>query len=312
MNRFSSSFLAGDLSSYEAQAAALDDTRPHPTEEALAHFGEAAMTEALDLLLGTALEDFAPTILETMIGAFHSAVQRIERDADRARGELAQLTRDFDGSEVVDTEIQDATRRARAADVAVMAVEFIRDAASATYTTATGEVWTAWRSTVKASRTTAAQIEARDAIRAAKARKHGGCDPGQAVVAFRGSPKADTAIDASRIFDALNWAHSQWPGMALATTGAKGAEKIAIRWAAQKNVTLVKAQPDFDRHGKAAPFRANDEMIELEPVCCMTLANTLDAGRAASTDPFGPALNLGQKASERGIRHIAVALPKAA
>ncbi|HYG27134.1 MAG TPA: DUF2493 domain-containing protein [Caulobacteraceae bacterium] len=312
MNRFSSSFFTGDLSSYEAQAAALEDTRPHPTEDALVQFGEAVVNEGLDLLLGTGLEDFSPIIVETIIGGFHAAAQRIERDADKARDQLASLTRDFDGSEVTDTEIQELTRKARMADVAVMAVEFIRDAASATYTTATGEVWTAWRSNVKASRTTAAQIEAKDALRAARARKHGATDPGQSIVAFRGSPKADTGVDAARIFDALNWAHAQWPDMALATTGAKGAEKIAIRWAAQKNVTLVKAQPDFERHGKAAPFRANDQMIELDPVCCITLAQSLDGGRGEATQPFGPALNLGQKADERGIRHIAVRLPKIA
>jgi hypothetical protein len=311
MTRFSSSFFTGDLTAYEAQAAALEDTRPHPTEDALVQLGEAIMTEAMDILLGTALEDFSPIVLETLIGGLHSAAQRLERDADKARDQLAALTRDFDGSEVLDTEIQDVTRKARSADVAVMAVEFIRDAASATYTTATGEVWTAWRSSVKASRTTAAQIEAKDALRAARSRKHGAVDPGQTVIAFRGSPKADTGADAARIFDALNWALSQWPDMALATTGAKGAEKIAIRWAAQKNVTLVKAQPDFDRHGKAAPFRANDEMIELDPVCCITLAHSLDGLRGEATQPFGPALNLGQKADERGIRHIPVKLPRA-
>ena len=104
--------------------------------------------------------------------------------------------------------------------------------------------------------------------------------------------------DAHRIFDALNWAQAQWPDMALATTGAKGGEKIAIKWAKQKAVTLVLAKADFDKNGRAAPFRANDELIALEPVCVLTLANTLNGTRAASLQPFGPALNLGQKAAE--------------
>ncbi|MNT61762.1 hypothetical protein D3C72_1994260 [compost metagenome] len=94
--------------------------------------------------------------------------------------------------------------------------------------------------------------------------------------------------------------------MALATTGAKGAEKLAIRWAQQKGVTLILARADFDTHGKAAPFRANDELIALEPTCCLTLARSLDEGRAADGRPFGPALNLGQKAMEQGVRHLAV------
>jgi hypothetical protein len=117
---------------------------------------------------------------------------------------------------------------------------------------------------------------------------------------------ADTADDANRIFDALNWAQTQWPDMALATTGAKGAEKLAIKWAKSKNVTLILAKADFDKNGRAAPFRANDEMLELDPVCVLTLANSLNPLRGEGMKPFGPALNLGQKAAEKGIRHVTI------
>jgi hypothetical protein len=292
------------MTNFEAQALSLDDPRPHPHEDALAQLGHALMNEVLDVFSDTALEDFQPIVAETLIGAFHSAAQRIEREADRARDDLNRLSRDFDGSEIADTEIQDATRKARAADVATMAMEFVRDAAAASYTSATGEVWTPWRGSVKASRTTAALIEARDAIRSRKARKHTATDPGATIVAFRASPMADTADDANRIFDAMNWAQTQWPDMALATTGAKGAEKLAIKWAKSKNVTLVLAKADFDKHGRAAPFRANDEMLELDPVCVLTLANTLNPVRGKDMQPFGPALNLGQKAAEKGIGHV--------
>jgi hypothetical protein len=261
------------------------------------------MTELLDVVGESALEDFHVLIGEALIGAFHSVAQRIERDADKARDQLGGLVRDFDGSEVLDTEIQEATLKACTADVATLAMEIVRDAAAATYTTATGEVWSPWKGSVKATRTTAAQIEARDALRAAKARKHAATDPGATVVAFRAAPQADTAEDAGRIFDALNWAREQWPDMALATSGAKGAEKLAIKWAKQKGVTLVLAKADFDRHGRAAPFRANDEMLELDPVCVLTLANSINPERSADLKPFGPALNLAQKAGERGLRH---------
>ena len=298
--------LTGQMTHFEAQALTLDDPRPHPHEEAPIQLGHALMNEVLDVFIDTALEDFQAIASESLIGAFHSAAQRIEREADRARDDLNRLTRDFDGSEIADTELQTATRKARAADVATMALEFVRDAAAASYTTATGEVWSPWKGNVRASRTTAAQIEARDVIRSAKARKHSAADPGATIIAFRGSPLADTAEDAGRIFDALNWAREQWPEMALATTGAKGAEKLAIKWAKSKNVTLVLAKADFDRHGRAAPFRANDEMLELDPICVLTLANTLNAERGAGLQPFGPALNLGQKAGDKGVRHVVI------
>ena len=63
------------------------------------------------------------------------------------------------------------------------------------------------------------------------------------------------------------------------------------------------AKADFDRHGRAAPFRANDEMLALDPVCVLTLANSVHPERASALKPFGPALNLAQKAAERGLRH---------
>ena len=303
MQLFPSPLSSDHLTAYEAQALLLEDLRTHPPEAALHQLGCSLMTELIDIVSETALEDFHVLIGEALIGAFHSVAQRIERDADKARDQLGGLVRDFDGSEVLDTEIQQATRKARSADVATLAMEIVRDAAAATYTTTTGEVWSPWKGSVRASRSTAAQIDARDALRAAKARKHATSDAGATIVAFRAAPQADTAEDAGRIFDALNWARAQWPDMALATSGAKGAEKLAIKWAQQKGVTLVLAKADFDRHGRAAPFRANDEMLALEPVCVLTLANSVNAKRAEGLQPFGPALNLAQKAGERGLRH---------
>ncbi|HEY1561317.1 MAG TPA: DUF2493 domain-containing protein [Caulobacteraceae bacterium] len=294
------------LTSFEAQALLLEDPRPYPQEEALLQIGHGLMNEVLDLVIDTPLEDFSGLICEAMIGAFHSAAQRVERDADKARDGLNGLLRDFDGSEILDVEIQEATRRARAADVVTLALEIIRDAAAASYTTSTGEVWSPWKGSVRASRTTAAQIDAREALRSRRARKHAAASPGATIVAFRAAPQADTAEDAGRIFDALNWARGQWPDMALATSGAKGGEKLAIKWANQKGVTLVLAKADFDRNGRAAPFRANDDLLELDPVCVLTLANSVNAQRGEGLHPFGPALNLAQKAGEKGIRHVVI------
>ena len=303
MHLFPPPLSSDRLTVYEAQALSLEDTRTHPPEAALQQLGVSLMTELLDVVGESALEDFHSLIGEGLIGAFHSVAQRIERDADKARDQLAGLVRDFDGSEVLDTEIQEATRRTRAADIATLAMEIVRDAASAAYTTTTGEVWSPWKGSVRASLTTAAQIEARAALRAARARKQAATDPGATVVAFRGAPQADTAEDAGRIFDALNWARAQWPDMALATSGARGAEKLAIKWAHQKRVTLVLAKAEFERHGRAAPFRANDEMLRLDPVCVLTLANSINPVRGGALKPFGPALNLSQKAAERGLLH---------
>lgn len=296
-------FSARDTA-FDVQAAALEDVRPHPTEEALVQLGRSLMTELLDVVACTALEDVQAILAESLIGAFHSAAHRIERDADRARDRIRLLERDFDGSEAADTDLQDATRGARAADVAQAAAELVRDAASEAYSVATGEAWTPWRGSRRATRLTAAQLDARAALRAAEQQRS--AEPQGPVVALRAAPSAVTALDAGRIFDALNWALREWPAMALATTGAKGAERVAVRWAQQKGVTLVLARPDFDRHGKAAPFRANDDLMALRPVCCLVLSGSLDPAAAAGRRPFGPALNLAELARAQAARCIRI------
>ena len=307
MTHFNTAFSAFSKSdsAFDDLTASLGDARPHPTEDALIQLGRALMTELVDVISDTALEDYQTFLGEALIGAFHSAAGRIERDADRARDAMRALDRDFDGSEAADVELQDATAKARSGDAATQACELIRDAASETWTIATGEVWTAWRGSRRGTHLTAAQLEAKQAIRAIRNRRSGDADPGGPVIAFRGAPTADTAEDAGRIFDALNWAKGEWPDMALATTGAKGSEKLAIKWAQQKGVKLILARADFDRNGKAAPFRANDELIALEPEVCLTLVHSL-AGVREDQRPFGPALNLGQKAMENGLRHVPI------
>lgn len=294
------------LDAFDALTAALEDPRPHPTAEALRQLGAAVMTELLDLVLGTALEDHVVVLCETLIGGLHSGALRLDRDADRARDRLAADLRDFDGSEVADVDLQDARQVVEAADAAVRAVELVRDAAAEAYAQATGEAWSPWRGSVRGHGVTAAQLEARDALRARTDRRRSAHDPGDQVVAFRAGSACDAPEDARRIFDALNWAHSEWPDMTLAITGAPGGEGIARRWAQQKGVRLVLARPDFGRHGRAAPFRANDELMALEPVCVLVLARSLEA--AAEAPAFGPALNLAELAQARAVRCVRIAL----
>ena len=76
------------------------------------------MTELVDVISDTAIEDYQTVLGEALIGAFHSAAGRIERDADRARDTMRALDRDFDGSKAADTELQEATAKARAGDAA--------------------------------------------------------------------------------------------------------------------------------------------------------------------------------------------------
>jgi hypothetical protein len=187
------------------------------------------------------------------------------------------------------------------------AIEHVRDAAAETYAHATGEVWSPWRGVVRASAHSAAQVDAQAALRAVEQRRRSAADPGKHVVAFRASPRSDAPEDARRIFDALNWARGEWPDMSLALTDAKGGERLAKRWAQQKGVRLVLAKPDFARFGRAAPFRANEQMLALSPVCVLVLPESLGPAAEAGAPPFGPAMNLADEARRRGMRCVRIA-----
>jgi hypothetical protein len=293
------------LSRYDAACADACHELPHPPQAQVEALGYSIATEMLDVLLGTALEEHVQVLMEGLIGGVHSAILRLQRQADRSADDMRRLQRDFDGSEIKDVELQDATVAFNRAEAAVMIAEVLRDAASETYTQATGEVWTPWRGSARNQATTFAMTEARDALRARDRRDQAMADPGAQVVVFRGARQACTQIDAMRIYDALNWAHAQFPDMRLATTGNLGAEQIALKWARDKRISPILSKANFERFKSAAPFRANDELLALDPVLVLTLDVSLDPA-VKQDGVFGPSEKIAIAARAKGIRVVPV------
>lgn len=46
----------------------------------------------------------------------------------------------------------------------------------------------------------------------------------------------------------------------------KSAELIASKWANERKVTQLACYPDWIRHGKAAPFKRNDQLLLAMPI----------------------------------------------
>ncbi|MEL6312236.1 MAG: DUF2493 domain-containing protein, partial [Pseudomonadota bacterium] len=73
--------------------------------------------------------------------------------------------------------------------------------------------------------------------------------------------------------------------------GKHGAEMIAARWARARGIPQARFDPRWSAHGRAAPFKCNDEMLD-------------DKFAATGVVLFGGngvALNLGQKAEAKGL-----------
>jgi len=117
---------------------------------------------------------------------------------------------------------------------------------------------------VNHSTMTAAMIDSRDFL-AAKRRAETEIlvPPGPRIALTGGQDYQD--ID--RIWGVLDRVKAKHPTMVLLHGGSpKGAELIAAKWADARKVPQVAFRPDWTRHGKAAPFRRNDAMLEALPI----------------------------------------------
>ena len=54
----------------------------------------------------------------------------------------------------------------------------------------------------------------------------------------------------------------------------RGTEHIASAWARARKVTQIVFSPDFKAHGKAAPFRRNDALLEILPIGVVVFPGT--------------------------------------
>ena len=54
----------------------------------------------------------------------------------------------------------------------------------------------------------------------------------------------------------------------------KGAERIAARWADHRKVPQIAFKPDWTKHAKAAPFKRNDQMLDVLPIGVMVFPGT--------------------------------------
>src|SRR3546814_18519995 len=67
------------------------------------------------------------------------------------------------------------------------------------------------------------------------------------------------------IWAKLDQVHAKHPDMVLLHgKSPKGAEKIAAKWADARKVPPVGFAPDWTKHAKAAPFKRNDQMLDVK------------------------------------------------
>jgi hypothetical protein len=93
------------------------------------------------------------------------------------------------------------------------------------------------------------------------------------------------------VWDVLDKVHAKHPDMVLIHgKSPKGAEFIAAKWADTRKVPQIGFAPDWAKHGKAAPFKRNDAMLDILPIGVIIFPGT------------GIQDNLADKAKRLGIK----------
>ncbi|TRD13817.1 DUF2493 domain-containing protein [Palleronia caenipelagi] len=104
--------------------------------------------------------------------------------------------------------------------------------------------------------------------------------------------RAQNALTLRCLWKRLDVALAKVPDMILCHKGAKGVEKIAAEWARSRKVPQIIFRPNWPAFKKAAPFRANDEMIRAKV-----------KGAIVFGTKSGIALNLADKLEEKA-KHV--------
>ena len=206
---------------------------------------------------GVQLADEREPLLWGFVNCLDAQVRRLDRGVDRLAPELRDLQRAQDGSEVKSRELELLTDRAQSLGERRDAFEQMRDAAAEHYRAETGGVWRPRRGshTSQTGHLTSAAIDARDFLRAKNDRAIRAHLPQGTLVAITGGKDVRDA-------GAVTAKH---PDMVLVHGGGPGVERIAAQWAERNGVHQVVCRPDWNRHGRAAPFRRNDELLNLLP-----------------------------------------------
>ncbi len=213
---------------------------------------------------GTQLADERESLLWGFVNTLHMQTVRLDRAVDRLSPKLKDLQHAQDGTEINAWELERIIERARNLGDRRDAFEQLRDAAAERYRADTGNTWRPRHGShfSRTAQLTSAAIDARDFLRARENSKTQAHLPEGTLVAVTGSKPVE---DANPICAALDQVRGKYNDMVLVHGGGPGAEKIAARWAESKGVHQVVCKPDWTAHGRAAPFRRNDQLLKLLP-----------------------------------------------
>jgi hypothetical protein len=264
------------------------DPRPLPEGEAIGG-AVADIFDALVATLGdTRLEPDLEDLLWSTVNVFHRAGERVQRELDDNVDAQKRSQKEQDGSELRSVELERLIAQGMTLIERRDSMEFFRDRAAEQFDRHTGSSWRPRaRSMVNHRALTAAVIDSREFLMAKRRAEAAVLIPAGPKIAFTGGLDFN---DHHAIWTRLDKVRERHPDMVLLHGGSpKGAERIAACWADNRKVAQIAFKPDWTRHGKAAPFKRNDQLLAVLPIGVVVFPGS------------GISANLADKAKKLGI-----------
>src|SRR5215204_1815106 len=213
-----------------------DEPDPRPVPDARIVAG--AVADIFDALIAslseTRLEPDLEDLLWSTVNLFHRANERVERELDDNEQAQKRSQRDQDGSEIRSVELERLTAEGMTLIERRNSMEYF----------------------LAAKRRAETEVLV----------------PAGPKIAFTGGFDCN---DHRLIWDKLDQVHAKHPDMVLLHGGSpKGAECIAARWADHRKVPQITFKPDWTKHAKAAPFKRNDQMLDVLPIGVIVFPGT--------------------------------------
>ncbi|MER9675011.1 DUF2493 domain-containing protein [Mesorhizobium sp. M0208] len=265
------------------------DPRPLPDGDhvtgAVADIFDALVATLADTRLEPDLDD----LLWSVSNVFHRAVLRIERQLDDNEQAQRRLQCEQDGTEIKAVELENLTAQGQTMIERRDAFELMRDQAADHYEQHIGSAWRPRTgSMVNHRHLTSAMIDSRDFLAARRKAETEVMLPNGPKIALTGGLDFNNH---QLIWDVLDKVHAKHPDMVLIHgKSPKGAELIAAKWAENRKVPQVGFAPNWDKHGRSAPFKRNDAMLDILPIGVIVFPGT------------GIQDNLADKAKKLGIK----------
>jgi len=241
-----------------------DTDLPIPDDDALRNGAvETSVREICTVFAGSGLSADLEPLLWGFVNLFHRQALRLQTERHNSQDIIKALLREQDGSEIADVELQKSQARHETLFERETAFEFMRDHAAQLYEAETGTPWLPRAGSVKRNTTSAAIIEARDHLRAVRQHEADTLSPDGARIIIAGGPEF---TDTRAVYTALDKTLDRLGAIVVVHGGlTRGVDRIAAIWGRKRNVPQMTCKPDFATHGRAAPFRRNDDMLELSP-----------------------------------------------